>query len=529
MATAKIIQNNTFQLTAGAAINGRDAIEIGPEGKAYPVVTTDYAAVSNCTYGTAQTSAATGRIVAQTLVTNQAANASDYGRMLNMLIGDDGSIFILGSLDSNTGVALFKYSAAGVLRGRVTVDATANHYDGIALVKLSNGNLALTWWYGNAYAVYTQGLAEVKAATTGITPAPHSSSQYAVTALTGGGWAMVWQSGADFSLVNFATWDNSGNAVVAPMTLHDFTTGGSENVGFSMEELSSGNLAIAISTYYTAPAGEVGLLHGVYTPAGVAVLSFTQIIGVRNNYRPYLSVVDGYYAIMRYDSTSVLAFAVFNNAGTQQGSTVTKGTSSPNNVTTFTNDGTSFYGIWNKSSDSTVKYISKITTAGVVTDTRIGTLIDIYAKPVDAFAENGLLVMMTQQSDYQVMYVIDLANMNLVNTAHTNVGTNTGGISINNTRLIPGGDYSFISFNVTTSVNTGLHFTVGKYANTSVVGVAAASAAQGDPVNIKQAAGTYICNTLKGTAAVAFDHTTGANISGNKGALLTNGVVLRGM
>jgi hypothetical protein len=92
------------------------------------------------------------------------------------------------------------------------------------------------------------------------------------------------------------------------------------------------------------------------------------------------------------------------------------------------------------------------------------------------------------------------------------------------TRMIPGGDFTAI---ILGQGGTSTVFTVLKYTNASVIGVTVGAAAKGGMVSIAALAGAYGINSLKGTPAKTFDHTT-ATIPGNKGTVLNYGAVLKG-
>lgn len=522
-----------FQLSAGAAIAEDDAIEIGPEGKAYPVVTTDYAAVTNCNYGTAQTSTATGRIFAQTQVHN--ADAHQDIR-LAVAQGDDGSIFCASAYSGSQGLKLTKYSAAGGLLGTITLSSAGTNFTAQQVSVLSNGNILVGAMKGSGdvqFAILSPGLETVASLTT-VSAAYSPSGIPAFLALSGGGFAVIYQPSTGGGLdTEIATYSDTGAVVQAATVIWTRSSG---SVGYPMyaaAQLSNGNIAIAAGMIGVGSGSYTGQFHGVVTTAGASVLAFAQIDSTVTSisYSPQVAVLAGYYAVFFGNGTDIKAY-VYNNSGTLQGaqfSATSSQGSYPYGKLVADVGNTCFWAIYAVTT-GTKEMCAKIPVTGTgYTSIDVTMATTQYNHGIDAFCENGLIIALSNMGSAvaPVLFAINTASGSLVNSAGTTVGTapTSGGLFI---RAISGGDCAFVLFyNYGNSASQNL--VAGKYANTSVVGMAAASAVQGDPVSIKQNAGTYVCNTLKGTASVAFDHTSGSNIYGNKGALLTNGVVLRGM
>lgn len=522
-------RNNTFRLKAGTAITQNDLLELGPDGKCYPVQVTDYAAVNQVTYGTAQTNAATGQIVAQTQVV--AGQTLAYSRQA-VLQGDDGSIFTFTNNSGANGLLLSKYSAAGALVSSVTVDATATAYTNQHILKLSNGNIAVAAFTGTAlsYAVYDQNLNLVKAFTS--VGEASSSAYFSACALSTGGFAVAYQQNTNQLLSRLATFDNTGTAVLAPTTIWT-RTGTTGTQYHRMAQLSNGNLAVAVSS--TNTVSSIGLFHGVVTTAGVSVLAFTSLDTTSVSIIPELSVMTGYYAISRPNNGNQLGF-VFDNTGALQGAGFTAATTAGAtggttlNLTKLVNDGTAFYLIWPRSSDSK-EVLTKLPVTGTGYSTTIittsGTLSN-YNLYIDAFYENGFIVgVSVVNANYQpALWVARTDTGALVSTSVTFFGALPGTNAGQYQRVIPGGDFSFICLYDYAST-AGTNLAVGKYANTAVMGVAQAAAAADALVPVAGVAGGYAANYVKGSASKAFDHLT-TNINGNKGTLMNYGTVLKG-
>lgn len=513
----------TFKLKAGSTIDINDAIEIGPDGNGYPVVCTDYAAVTNFS-DTAQTSTATGRIIAQTSV-GTAMSSEFYGK--SVAIDSFGNILV-AQYDASNYPTIYKFTSAGtLLRGPVVIESAAATWRQMAI--LSNGNIAVVYRQANKlqYIVYDQYLVVVKAVTT-IDAGIQSSSVSGVTALSGGGFAVVYQisGSANSTLV---TYDNTGTAVLAATTI--WTRAGT--VGYQlhrMEQLSSGNLVVISAS--SNSTGDIGLFHGVVTTAGVSVAAFAnEDTAVLDNV-PQVSVMTGYFCVAASGQSGTHAKArIYSNAGVIQGAAFSGlcsyATMTRTNAIKITNDGANFWLFW---SNTTSGYatVTKLPITGTgYTSSELGSAATIYGSNMDGFIEGGRFVVIAQQNPSSasnaLIWVISCSSLSLLN-AGTVIGTASTS-SYYFPQLIPGGDFSFIAL----YDNSVMRLTAGKFANTAIVGVAAAPAAVNDYANIHQAAGTYRANTLKGSPAVAFDHTTGANITGNKGTILNDGLVLRGM
>lgn len=520
--------NDRFQITAGTAISKDATVQIGMTGKAYPVSRTDYALVTNCAYGTAQTSTATGIVIADTAASSTGSDNNVTTRD-PIAVDADGNIFSFTTNGASTQTLLKKYSPLGVLLATVTVDATVAS-NNAQIVVLSNGNVAVFAHASNStYAVYDSNLVVVKANT--IVDAAQNGAS--LCALSGGGFAIVYVANATPTLNTLVTYNNSGTAVLAATTIWT-RTGTAGNQYHSLAQLSNGNLLVAVDSQNSS--GDVGLFYGVVTTGGASVSAFASLDTATLGYMPEVSVMPGYFCVSEPNGSNVKA-SVFSNAGVLQGgaftgttTTALSGNPQSSYLTKVLNDGVSFFLIWPQSSDTTEK-LTKLPTSGTgftTTDiTTIGT--SNYRNHVDAFHENGFIVcaftLFTPASSTNQLLVIDSTTGIPLSNSLTGFGT--AATNACRQRILSGGDFTFIcGFSPTSG---GTHFAAGKYGNTAIVGVASSPAAAGAQCNLYQGAGTYTTNTLKGSPSVAFDHTTGSNIYGNKGAMLTHGTVLRGM
>lgn len=512
-----------FNLLAGAVINQNDAVQLGPYGRAFPVQVTDYAAVANCNYGTQQTNAATGQIVAQTQVESAQTGALCRQALLQ---GTDGSIYTF--TQSASGLNITRYSAPGAVTDQVASVISVTGLNSPHMFFLSSGDIAVVAMNGSnqiCYAIYDVNLNVVKALTT-VSEAAYNI-YFSACALSGGGFAIVYQQNANPLLSRLATYDNTGVVVLAPTTI--WTRTGTNGYQFHrMSQLSNGNLAITVHSQNTVAS--IGLYHGVVTVAGASVAAFANLdTATTNNYTPELSVMAGFYCVAKGNGTNMQAF-VFDNTGALQGAGFSAATtgSSTYNTLKLVNDGVAFYLIWARSTDSK-EVLTKLPTTGTGYATTIVTTTSTqYNHYVDAFCENGLIVAVSQNTNSALpsMWVVNTTTRRLVSAAGTPFGSAPGTANGQYQRVIPGGDFSFIClYDYSNTAATNL--CVGKYANTAVAGVALAAAAAGANVSLGGGAGAYVCNQLKGSASKSFDH-TGTNLNGQKGTLLSYGAVMKG-
>jgi hypothetical protein len=519
--------NNTLPITAGEALTRNDLVEIvATDGKAYRVRSTDAAAVATITYGTDQTSAATGRIVAQTTIVAGATLA--YSRQA-VVRDSSGNIFTLTADSTNVGLRLSKYSPSGTLMGSVVLTGSnvqSNHQ----LILLSNGNLASVAYRGTNYyyAVHDSALAEVKT----LTASAETSADYyfSAIALSGGGFAIVYQQTTNPLLSQLATYDNTGTAVLAGTTIWT-RTGTTGSQLHRAVQLSDGNIAVAVSSENTVSS--IGLYHGVVTTGGASVLAFTSLDTTLLSISPEISTFTGYYCVARANATNQLAF-VFNNAGTLQGSGFTAATTNgtTENKSKLINDGAAFWLIW-ANDTGMVEQLTKLPVAGtdyITTNiTTSGTT--NYGYLMDAFYENGAIVGVAMDGSGNVkplLFVASTASGLLVGAAATLFGSAPGTTNGYYPRIISGGDGAFIClYDYATTASTNL--CIGKYSNTAIVGVAAATTSSGSLVPVKQNAGAYSCNAVAGSPAMAFDMSATTALYGNKGTVMNNCVVLKGI
>jgi hypothetical protein len=514
---------NTLPIIAGENFSRQDLAFINAvNGKAYRCRVTDYAAIPTISYGTPQTSAATGMVVAQTTVVSSQTPA--YSRQA-VVRDANGNIFTHTHASVSAGMKLNKYSPKGALLGSVTIDA-ANTYQNQHILLLSNGNVAVLAQVSNGitYAVCDSDLGIVLAATTVSDPANLNVMYWSASALSGGGFALVYQQDANKLLTRLTTYSNAG-AVVQPATTiwTRSTTAGDQF--HKIDQLSDGNLVIAVVSQGTT----VGLYHGIVTIAGASVLSFTQLDPTNMSWFPELSVMPGYYCIANQNGSNIKAW-VFNNAGALQGGAYTAASgANGDGRDKLVNDGVCFWYLADYSATTSMG-ITKIPITG--TNYRTTYLGNVgYNEFKDGFYQDSCFVFAHMQgagANTPYLFVFDTATLVLTGASHTAFGSAAGGTSGRYHRMIPAGDGAFIClYDYQSSGATNL--CIGKYANTAVIGVAAANATVGAAVHLLQGAGAYSVNQIAGSGGVAFDMSATSACYGNKGTLFNNAAILKGM
>jgi hypothetical protein len=530
------------QLIAGAAFNADASgnlplAQTGPDGRAYPVVVSDCAAVSSPGQIVAQTSIVSGVIGGGNSNAVNTQGVAPIPGIRNVIgASADGALFILGPNNSG-GAAVYKYSASGTLLGSLALDTSANSLNLQAMAQLSNGNFAAAWTTtatGNilTYAVFTPNLTLV-AGPTAIegTVGIAGGSNMVIISLSGGGFAMSWAT-VSATRTRIAIYSNAGAAVSAPA---DIKTANAV-YDIKLAQLPNGNIVYA---HYQASAGG-GMQFAIYSPLGAVVQALSAATGASTGtlYQCLLSVMPtGFFAIAFANSAGYLCANVYSSAGVQQGATFTPQTTYAMQAweNLLLNDGSVFW-LFADAFSGGIR-LSNIQTSGSV-----GTVNNVQISPsgnnawvYSGFIENGFLVAIrgSNGGPYQnYVYVINL-NAATLSVTPTAIGVAASTYASSNPNIISGGgDFSYIALYDYQSPS-GTLFYVGKYANTSIIGPANAVTAAGARVAISPygqggAGSSVVTSAIAGTSPKQFDHSAAA-IYGQKGTLLTNGAVLKGI
>lgn len=492
--------------------------------KAFKVQTTDFVAVGNVDYGTAQTTTATGKIFDQITTGQKFADAHSRNPIV---ITDNKEIIALSPDSGANGMHLDRYRPNGLLMNAIQIDATASAASNPQIIKLSNSNIALAYVIGGSikYMVYDSTLSEVKAITTLVAVA---SVGFYMIALSGGGFAIVYHDNADNTKNKLVILNNSGTITTAAVDIWT-RTGTSGNQFHRMVQLSSGNIAISISSVNTVSS--IGLYYAIFSTVGVQVKAITNLDTVSAAWPGEIEQMTGFFAISRANATDQKGY-IINNAGTLQGAEFSAATTAGNaaNKTKLVTNGTNFYLIWHRSSDSkVVMTLLPITGTNYLTSIITPTSNNPFNLYLDGFCENNVIPFITANSGgtKTMLLVVNLDTRQLYNPIKTDIGdvagTTNSGVFL---RLIPAGDRSFVSYcDFTTPSSLNLY--AGKYGRTAISGIAKASAAIDASVPIKTLAPFNEINTIKGNPSKAFDH-TGNALAGNKGSLTLSAVTLKG-
>lgn len=515
-------------LIAEEDITRKDALFIsGLTGKAAKIENTKFASIGTMTYGSPQTSEATGRIIAQTQVVSTAPG-NGYIRKA-CLVDSNKDIYTFDIYNANNhGATLSKFDNIGSLLGTINVDTSPTATYSHVIKLLSNGNILVAYVFGVnvlKFAIYTPSLSVVTALTTIATIS--STYGFSITALTTGGFSVVYHNALNTLLI---TYNNSGTITTAATNIWT-RIGTNGNQFISTVELSNGNIAIAESSVNTVDS--IGLYYGIYTTAAVQVVAFTLIDATSGPSFPEIeSSGTGYFCIARSDGTKIRA-SVFNNAGTVQGADYTlastAGTNNFGGANKLVYGNNNFWLMAHRSSDSKCILI-KIPLTGtnyIVTNITLATITQFNCHVIDAFYSNEhiIAVASTTANSLNSLFVISTETGLLVSTSNTAIGTVSVGGGYH--RLIDGGDGSFVLF-YGIGNTAGIYLCAGKFMATAIIGTAASNASAGTSVAINSQAGAYQINAIVGYPSVAFDHTVNPLV-GNKGTILKNSITVRGL
>lgn len=520
--------NNENRLSfgkAGEAITKKDPLFLDSlTGRLFKCDTTDYAAIGEMAYGTAQTSEATGRIVAQTNLSPRTLAHNRQAALRNT----SGHIFVASNYSGANGVTLRKVAPNGQILASVDTETSGTPAENHHVLELSNGNIAILYELSGAikYAVYDTNLAVVKSVT--ALPAEYAP-YFSACSLSGGGFAVLYQPSAASLTSSLATFDNAGTAVLAPTVIWT-RTGTTGSQYHKISQLSNGNLAYAISS--TNTVSSIGLYHGVTDTSGSIIAAFAALSAVSSSRSPELSVISGYYAIAIANGTNQKAF-ILSNAGVLQGSEFSSATTSGNamNKIKLCASATEFYLIWHRSSDSNC-VLSKLPVSGVgYTTSIITTITTQFNFYLDAFYEDGYICAISMSGSTTAsptMWVLSASTMLLIDNSGTTFGTAASSSTGAYPRVLSGGDRSFIAI-YDYQASSATLLCIGKWAETAIIGVAETTAAAAATVAINALVGCHEMNTMVGTHSKAFDMTAN-DLMGNKGTLVANGAcTLQGM
>lgn len=501
-------------LLAGQPLASDDLVQIGTDGKVYPVGNGNVGKVTEV--GAA--------VFPETTIHSALCNVAGWRPAA--LKHSNGDIYTAGS----TGCTVKRYSPLGALKQTNTVDQSLSNYNQWRIAELSNGSIVVTWFAANNiyYAVVDQSLKVVKAFTEGSYH-QNRDAQYGLCALSGGGFAISW-SHYGTSAVRFRVFNNIGTATIADTQWG--TTATSDPAASAISQLSDGNLCLVRS----GSTGGVNTKYAVFTPSGVQVKAETQLSTLSAPDQPFIiEPGDGYFCL-RIGGPSSGMFYIFDNAGVQQGAVfgpiTDGGTKNPASVLW---DGADFYVVYgtNGTSGTLIRLVKLPVTggAGAATFDTYVTTTAATTSAIDAYWEgnNIAVIALPYNANQKPSYGV-VGKTGVTVTAPIEFGSLPGTTQGNCVRGFHSGDAFTFGAAWEQLSPQAMKVMVVKSASTAIFGVAQAAASAGEVAQIAAGAGTYRVNPIGlSTTPSAFDHSTGSTVPGNKGTLLTHSVILRGI
>jgi hypothetical protein len=348
-------QLSAHQAAPGAALTLGQLAQLGQDGRAYPVVSTDFVGLPVTASLENYTSAPLQPIFTKVDIVRQVVT-SNFNSELSVV--DSSGNFYIATTDntsSSTGFGISKFNATFDLVGYIQINSGHTSVALGQLELLRDGNIAATWNSGSGvfYAVISQSLRVIKAATqiSGVTGAQN----YACKALSTGGFAVVCAAGSS-TTGKLVTLDASGNIVTTSTT---FTITASNY--FAFDEKSDGTLLVAyrnttlqVATYAATPTTPtIGPTSTGLTP---------------NSQFCVKALASGFFGVATPISGNAVSVAVYSNAHAQQGSTYTSPVTSGSMLNFFDTDGTNFWLAASVTTPARPAFYAKITTAGASTE-----------------------------------------------------------------------------------------------------------------------------------------------------------------
>ena len=534
-----------------AAIAANSLVEIGgPGNEAWPVATTDYAVIGAVP------------IVPETKFSSYYV---EYGSYIPMARDRAGNVYTLFPGAGNAqGLQVNKTPPAD---GSVTLTAQLSGatYFTSALAQLSNGTFVAAYNATNTYfTIFDAGL-NILAGPINIglaySPSPANYQLFGLCALSGGGFAIAFQSSAGTS-VQFATYTNAGVQIVAPTNIQ--TLAGGTVVSLAMAQLSSGNIVVAFNGTATA-GGTAGINHVVVTVGGAAVAGPTNTASssAAAGQLVQIATMTGFYSVAGAHGTTATS-GVYSNAGAVQGTPANitiGGSASVAPKFKVLSDGIQFWFL-GLSSPSIV--CSRISTAGVVlaTNSSIGGSTATYLNyNMDAALVNDVIIVLLvpcyghslSSPTYASWLSIGLADASLgvVGPYQRKGITAFGAVNYNGTDCVAlgclsggGGLYTGTSpptghpatpsvvgdytalFAYDNQGSQGTYFAASKVESTAVVGVGQPALAQGFSglaYSVNAGPGSYSANPVAGTNGLYFNNAY-STPSGGIGTIYNDGI-----
>lgn len=502
-----------------------DGVEEDISGQAYTIQGTDTAAKN-----------AVGALIAETVLDAGNLTVSTSQRLAQIQHPVSKDMYQVAPISGGAvGLTIYRYNTAGILLGSALIDTispAATNTDAV-IGWLSNGNLfAYSGLTNNCtrFTIFDKNL-NVVVATTTVTGVPNANGYWDAFPLVGGGFAITYVDNANNQ--RYGIFNNDGTVNLAQATLVTWT-GASNSVVSRVRQLSNSNLVFGFTSKY---ATTVGLYYAVLTLAGATVVALTQFASGTPSGWLELAVVGAFFALAYHTTTTtVIKIAVFNNAGVQQGTTLSRtntGTPANTPIIKLLADtvNTQFIYIDSLSTSATATNILSISTAGVSTvlTTGITVVSGGGGNSVDAFIDRNRVVL-TNNVGLSATTVFSYAVFNLatgkIDKNSTTFGsTQTSGNAGQSIMAI--GDFCFAALYAQTTT-TQQCFTAIKYAASSIIGAAFTTILANAVGYVRSGAGTFNINQIGGQPGITFDHSA-ATPHGNKGSISSFSLNLSGI
>lgn len=516
------------QAIAGAAINSTmqngaavyPLLELYPDGNAYPVDVTDYAAVPNA--GTAITPPTT---LPQYMLPQSGSALSNSLAVQ----GPDKSAYLLTAAGtaSTVGLNICRISAGGVYMTNVVINAAQNVTAG-NIFFLSNGNICITYTTTASYfVIFSPVNMAVVVAPTVIGAGGYTN--LVSRPLAAGGFAVFCNTAATAGTLSI--FSNSG---VLQGTATVTTTSTTSGNGCSIAQLSNGNILVVYqgsASHAFTIFNTSGVVQTAQTSTGMAAAGSASFL--------YISYLSGYFALAGLTTTTTIACSIWSNAGVQQGPTYSDtntGTAGASASNPIVNDGTSFWlGYTSLVAASTYAgiLVNIATTGNSIATYPLGNVNYAYAN-LTTYAFNVLfdgksnVVLYLGTSAGIVFAAFNVKSFALV-TPSTAVGTLAGNGYGN--ASFPAGDGAIfvLTGSSATAGGAAAAYAVWKTVNTAILGPATAAAAANAGVPIDISAGYKRIAPVGGSPSKAFNHKSGTGIYGNAGAVMSMTAAQQGM
>lgn len=503
---------------AGEGVSEKDLLLLAGDGRCYRYLDNNLDASANA--GTATFP-----------LTSMAGRGEDYTSNCAppVIRHSNGNVFAAASTSAS--VSLSQFSVSGELLASVSIRASLPNVLNVKLIEVSNGNLVVSWSQDGYihFAIISPQIVDATSMTVIYSTVMYlyyisdGKRQYSLIPLSAGGFLIT---GPDYNTnkVYFSTFNNSGTAILNKIAWG--TTATSDPAGTCAAQLSDGTIALVRSGLTAA----VNTKMAIYGLDGNQVLAEAQISTACNPNQIFqFCQGNGCFSL-----ASGADLRVYSNAGTALGTQVANlgsGAGLQPHRTVW--DGDKFLVYYVDALTKTL-YRRSITSVGV----------DQGAKWIKCFTSIataqsntcwGVDARIAPSGDTAVFVTSDIASPDIL---HSLTVSPAGDVVFEAQKFYDLTDAQTIRtrvvyidrFDIAVALMkpgyTGL--VAKRMIDASLLGVAAAETAVGDICPFYAGSGAYAINVVAGDSPKAVDHSA-SHITGNKGLILTNTAVLRGL